>query len=140
MKYDVDTFYKHYGFLLDQLSTILDLQESYAYVKSYIWNILYVLTTKRSNLLLYNMDITPYSFTYNKYLEIDISGLILHHFDEDLVDPMIELMDKYPLLKEFFAFNGRKDFNTFVYTFKISSYQKLQQLDVLLKLMQRRDT
>ena len=85
MKYDVNTFYKHYGFLLDQLSTILDLQESYASVKSYIWNILYVLTTKRSNLLLYNMDITPYSFTYNKYLEINISGLILHHFDEVLL-------------------------------------------------------
>lgn len=137
---NADTFYKHYGLLIDEISTILDIQPSYNYVKNYLYNLVYTLYGKEY--LLYNMEVKPYSFVNknDRYLQVSISGLILHHFDEDLKDPINLIIDKYPLLKSFFEFSGRKDFNTFVYTFKISSYQKLQQLDTLIKLMQRRDT
>lgn len=136
---NANEFYNHYNLLIDEISTILDIQPSYDYIKNYLYNLVYTLQGKEY--LLYNMEIKPYSFvnTNDRYLQVSISGLILYHRDEDLKDPIDLIIDKYPLLKDFFEFNGRKDFNTFVYTFKISSYQKLQQLDTLIKLMQRRD-
>ena len=136
---NADTFYKHYGLLIDEISTILDIQPSYNYIKNYLYNLVYTLYGKEY--LLYNMEVKPYSFvnTNDRYLQVSISSLILYHHDEDLKDPIGSIIDKYPLLKDFFEFNGRKDFNTFVYTFKISSYQQLQKLDTLIKLMQRRD-
>lgn len=138
MKYDLDLFYKYYNDLIDPISAILDVQQECRYVQDYLTDCILSL----NNLYRFNsvvLRISPMALNEydGKYIIISFKRMAIM---TDFIDPLEELLKKYSIFNSLFTkIPNRSEYDVYTYKFKISSYNELEKLHNLFRLLQRRE-